>query len=397
MGQDNIKKDYQLLLKKLIREKLSRLGFIVLIIGIVSFGAYLWFGTKGEEYEVMKELALSLIGSSVSVLLIDILLSNFLREETNRELSDICKSLYDDSDPMLSDFNQKRLENVVKNSLANVAGGPYTDNVLLPIIRRFTRSVGFRSNFNYQVTMRMSSKSFPKATMPIINQKLHYQKHVFTPLDIEYKLVCVFSFGDPFKVDMKADEIAFFCEEIPYPIEELLRQADIECRDDLNWDEAIVKAFRLRLSIGNHTNVNVSTEIIRNNGSISAIKISSPIPDDAWCNSEFEKFRNFKAQIDCCYPTRQNFFYWKFAEPIFKLSKGSATRFSFSFDESYPVNLNDVHWVSYFSETRKDQQNQDMEKESDSNRISFFDRTLEFDSDDTHFPESGIYIHWGKS
>ncbi len=41
MGQDNIKKDYQLLLKKLIREKLSRLGFIVLIIGIVSFGAYL--------------------------------------------------------------------------------------------------------------------------------------------------------------------------------------------------------------------------------------------------------------------------------------------------------------------------------------------------------------------
>ena len=70
---------------------------------------------------------------------------------------------------------------------------------------------------------------------------------------------------------------------------------------------------------------------------------------------------------------------------------------SFSFDESYPVNLNDVHWVSYFSETRKDQQNQDMEKESDSNRISFFDRTLEFDSDDTHFPESGIYIHWGKS
>ncbi len=390
---EKISEENKGLLKKLIREKISKIGLIVFILGSISLVAYLWFQAHSENYELYQELSLSLASSCVSVLLIDILLTNYLRKETHHELTDICKSLYDDRDPMLSDFCHSRLENVAKNSLSNVTGQPYTENVLMPIIHRFTRKVSFRTEFDYTVSINKGSDNFPKATHPIIRQELSYRKHLREPELLNYKLVCLFTLGDPFKIQTAKDEIIFFREEIPFSFEELLQQADININDQSDIPAIIEKVFRIRMYISSKPIKDLSIEVLRKENKITGIKIYKLLSKEDWSHSTFEKCMCFKAKLTCTYPSPQKFFYWKFPEPIFA-KEGLSTKFKFRFGEQYPVNLETVHWMSYFSETRHEQNMRANGNDVEEEHIVFDNRCLEFDSDDIHFPESGIYIHW---
>lgn len=51
---EKISEENKGLLKKLIREKISKIGLIVFILGSISLVAYLWFQAHSENYDYIK-------------------------------------------------------------------------------------------------------------------------------------------------------------------------------------------------------------------------------------------------------------------------------------------------------------------------------------------------------
>ena len=51
---EKISEENKGLLKKLIHEKISKVGLIVFILGSISLVAYFWFQAHGESYELHR-------------------------------------------------------------------------------------------------------------------------------------------------------------------------------------------------------------------------------------------------------------------------------------------------------------------------------------------------------
>lgn len=328
-------------------------------------------------YQYIYYLASTLLPAFLSIVILEFGFHKYIQKESKEELEQTIKSMYDKKDPMLVSFNEDRLKGAVRNSLSLLIGDVLADKFVKSVIEELIGKKSYRTNFMYDVTFCNGENGKQE-----IEQDLKYKKcfKLKDNVELPHTIVSIFTFdNDPFEADLSCDDMVFFCEEIPHSAltEEIIKNKGNH--------EKILSLLNFKMWLKSKDNqVECVTEIIyslEDKKPPVGVKISTEIHPDYWCEIDSETSCVW-GKLTCRYPSKQNNFYWKFAEPI--LGNISPIEFNLYFNE-VPIDGTKVKQIKYFSGSNDEKEDKNITTKR--NRITYKSSSI-------YFPESGIYFHW---
>lgn len=289
-------------------------------------------------------------------------------------LKTVCRDLYTEKDPMLVTFKDEKLTTIVQNALTLLVGEDLADEFTSSVIEKLIGKKSFRTNFSYDVTF-----SKDETGQQQIEQEVKYKKCFKHKdgMELPKSVVVVFCFGnDPFEDSLAADDMVFFCEELPQG--ELVKEIVKNAEDS----DKILELLNFKMWIKSpKEEVACTAEIIYTSLYVPiGVKISADIQPNSWSNLDTETSCVW-CKLSCQYPSEQKNFYWKFAEPIL----GNISPIEFNLYLNNGVKGADVKYIKYFSGSNDN----DEEK-----NIKVKEGYIKYKSSGIYFPESGIYFHW---